>query len=77
MEKELSCNVVIHKEEIEEGKSVYVAECEELSVSDFGDTPEEAILHLKEALKLLISVDPEKAEPLKKDQSLLVTRVYL
>jgi len=77
MEKELSCNVVIHKEEVEEGKSVYVAECEELSVSDFGDTPEEAILHLKEALKLLISVDPEKAEPLKKDQSLLVTRVYL
>jgi len=25
MAKDLSCNVVIHKEEIEEGKSVYVA----------------------------------------------------
>ncbi len=76
MIQELSCNVVIHKEELD-GKSVYVAECEELSISDFGDTPEEAIEHLKEALRLLISVEPEKAEPLKKDRPLMVTRVYL
>ncbi|MDO8508322.1 MAG: hypothetical protein Q7S27_01410 [Nanoarchaeota archaeon] len=77
MAKDLSCNVVIHKEEIEEGKSVYVAECEELSVSDFGDTPEEAIHHLREALKLLISVDPDKAEVLKKEENVMITRLYL
>ena len=77
MAKELSCNVVIHKEEVEEGKSVYVAECEELSVSDFGDTPEEAIHNLREALKLLISVDPAKAETLKREENVMVTRLYL
>ena len=77
MAKELSCNVVIHKEEIEEGKSVYVAECEELFVSDFGDTPEEAIHNLKEALKLLISVDPDKAEALKREENVMITRLYL
>ena len=77
MSKDLSCNVVIHKEEIEEGRSVYVAECEELSVSDFGDTPEEAIHNLREALKLLISVDPDKAEALKREENVMITRLYL
>ena len=77
MSKDLSCNVVIHKEEVEEGKSVYVAECEELSVSDFGDTPEEAIHNLREALKLLISVDPAKAEALKREENVMITRLYL
>ena len=76
MAEELSCNVTIHKEEMD-GKSVYVAECEELSINDFGDTPEEAINNLKEALKLLISVEPEKAEPLKKQEPLMTTKIYL
>lgn len=76
MEKELSCNVAIHTENVE-GKQMYLAECEELSITDFGDTPEEAVLNLKNALKLLFSVEPEKAEVLKKERPLFVTRVYL
>lgn len=76
MAQELSCNVVIHTEEVE-GKTMYLAECEELSISDFGETPEEAINNLKEALRLLISLEPEKAEPLKKQQPLFTTRIQL
>ncbi|MBI2452484.1 type II toxin-antitoxin system HicB family antitoxin [Candidatus Pacearchaeota archaeon] len=76
LSKELSCNVVIHKEDLE-GKPVYVAECEELSVSDFGDSPEDALNNLKEALRLLISVEPEKADLLKKEEPVLLTRLYL
>lgn len=76
MKSELSCNVVIHTEEVE-GKIVYVAECEELGISDFGDTPEEAIHHLREALRLLISVEPQKAESLRRNQNIMITRLYL
>ena len=51
MEKEISCNVSIITEKMQD-KEVYLARCEELGISDFGDTPEEAIEHLKTAIKL-------------------------
>jgi len=76
MSEQLSTNVVIHKEKVGD-KEMYVAECEELSISDFGETPEEAIINLKKALQLLISVEPEKAIPLKKEEPLLTTKLYL
>ena len=73
---DLSCSIVIHVEELE-GRVVYVAECEELGVSDFGYTPQEAIENLKKALNLLISVEPEKAQALKASQPVMVTRISL
>lgn len=76
MEKELSCNVTIHTEELE-GKRVYIAECEELDINDFGYTPEEAVENLKKALELLISVEPEKASLLTKEKPLFTTRIQL
>ena len=72
----LSFSVVLRIEELE-GKPVYTAECEELGVSDFGDTPQEAIAHLRNAIRLLISTEPEKASALKTDQPDMVTRVLL
>jgi predicted RNase H-like HicB family nuclease len=52
MENELSCNVSLH-EEILEGKRVFVAECAELGVSDFGDTIDEALDNLRKGINLL------------------------
>ncbi len=76
MEEELSCNVAIFTE-IMNGKKIYLARCEELGVSDFGDTPEEALNNLKTAIKLLIEVEPLKKEDLKKERPLMVTRLML
>ncbi len=74
--EKLACNVVIHTEKLN-GKIVYVADCEELGVSDFGYTPEEALGNLRKALKLLISAEPEKAEALKIGKHVMVTRMFL
>jgi len=60
-EKELSCNVSILTEDMED-KTVYLARCEELSISDFGDTPEKAIEHLKIAMRMLLEEEPGKKE---------------
>ena len=76
MENQLSCNVSIITEKIDD-KLVYLARCEELGISDFGDTIEEALKHLRTSLTLLIKYDSSKAEPLKKIQPLLTTRLFL
>lgn len=76
MEKVLSCNVSILAEEDKE-KKVYLARCEELGISDFGDTPEEAIENLKIAMRLLIEEDPSKKSLLEKDKPLMTTRIFI
>ena len=76
MEKNLSCSVVIHTEE-HEGEQVYVAECEELGVSDFGDTLEEAIENLKKGLRLLIEAEPSKAKALRGQKPFMITKILL
>ena len=76
VEEGLSFNVVLNKEDTGEGE-FYLAECEELGISDYGETPEKAIEHLKNGIKLLISVEPQKADLLRKGNPLLTARVYL
>ncbi len=76
MNNKLSCNVSIITEKMRK-KLVYIARCEELGVSDFGDTVEEAIKNLKISLGLLIKHDPSKADLLKKEKPLLTTRIFL
>ena len=76
VEKELSCNVSILTENMGK-KMVYLARCEELGMSDFGDTPEEAIQNLRIGMKMLIEADPSKKEPLLKQKSLMTTRILL
>ena len=76
MEKKLSCGVSIHEEKLD-GKMVFVAECEELGVSDFGDTIKEALDNLKQAISLLLEEAPEKAEILEKEEPVMVTRLFL
>jgi len=76
MENQLSCNVSMH-EELLEGKKVYVAECIELGISDFGDTVGEALSNLKKAIALLLEEAPEKKELLEQPKQLLTTRIFL
>lgn len=76
MEDKLSCNVEIHEEELD-GGIVYVAECIELGVSDFGESVDEALKNLKNAIYLLLEEAPEKQVLLTQQKNAMVTRLYL
>ncbi|MEK6894699.1 MAG: type II toxin-antitoxin system HicB family antitoxin [Nanoarchaeota archaeon] len=76
MEEELSMSVTLHEEELEDGK-VFVSDCVELGVSDFGDTIDEAINNLKNGINLLLREAPEKRKLLQRKEPGLVTRVSL
>lgn len=76
MEKKLSCGVSIH-EEIMDEKKVFVAECVELGISDFGESVDEALKNLKNAIKLFLEEAPEKEELLEKEEPIFVTRLFL
>tara|TARA_Y100000310_G_C20640778_1_gene793769 strand:- start:118 stop:315 length:198 start_codon:yes stop_codon:yes gene_type:complete len=58
MESETSFNAII-TEELQDDKTIFNATCEELGITDFGDTPEEAVENLKKGLELL-SQESEK-----------------
>jgi len=72
----MSCGVSVH-EEIMDGKKVFVVECAELGISDFGETIDEAFSNLKNAIALLLKESPEKRELLEKQEPILVTRLFL
>ena len=55
MAKQLSCGVSIHEEELED-KKVFVAECVELGINDFGESIDEALSNLKGAISLGIDL---------------------
>ena len=76
MDERLSFSVELH-EEMLEGKKVFVAECIELGVSDFGDNIDEALTHLKEGINLLLEEHPEKREILRREEPILMTRLVL
>ena len=75
-EDKLSFDAII-TEEINEDKKLFNATCEELGVTDFGDTPEEAIENLKKGLELLFEVEPSKREILMKKKPLMVKKIFL
>ncbi len=77
MEKKLSFSVSMHEEKLSDGTKVFVVECIELGVSDFGETLKEAINNLKNAVQLLLEEAPEKKELLEKEEPLMVTRIFL
>ena len=76
MEEKLSCSVSVHEEKMD-GERFFVAECNELGVSDFGRTINEALSNLKKGINLLLEESPEKRYLLKEDESTLVTRIFL
>ena len=76
MEKEISFSAVLHEEELD-GNTVFVADCVELGVSDFGDSVAESLSNLKKGISLLLEEAPEKKVLLSKKEPVLVTRVVL
>jgi len=76
MENKLSCNITVHEEKMEEEK-VFVVECEELGVSDYGSSIGEAIENLKVGIGLFLEEVPEKKELLMKPEPLMVSRLFL
>ena len=71
-----SISITIHEEQLE-GNKVFVADCVELGISDFGDSIDEAIFNLKNGVNLLLEVAPEKKIFLQRENPVLVTRVSL
>lgn len=76
MKNKLSCGVSIHEEDMN-GKRVFVVECIELGVSDFGNSVEEALNNLKDGIVLLLEECPEKKELLEREEPVMVTRLFL
>ena len=76
MEQKLSFSVSIHEEILEE-KKVFVAECIELGISDFGDSLDDALNNLKTAINLLLEESPEKRELLESEEPVFITRLIL
>ena len=76
MEEKLSCSVTLHEEDLD-NKRVFVADCLELGVSDFGDDVDEALDNLKNGIILLLEEAPEKKKLLQKEEPVFVTRLIL
>ena len=76
MEDKLSFRVTLHEEDLD-NKKVFVADCMELGVSDFGDSIDEAISNLKGGISLLLEEAPEKRQLLIKENPVMVTRIFL
>jgi predicted RNase H-like HicB family nuclease len=72
----LSCGVSIHEENMD-GKRVFVAECSELGISDFGENMDEALNNLKSAIGLFLEEAPEKRQLLEKQEPVFLTRLFL
>jgi len=77
MEKEkLSFDVIISEEKLK-GKTIFVVKCESLGIASQGFTLDEALKNIKEAVNLYLEEMPEKKEILKKEEPILVTRLFL
>lgn len=76
MEGEVSFSAVLHEEELD-GKNVFVADCVELGISDFGNSVDESLGNLKKGVSLLLEEAPEKKALLKTKEPVFVTRVVL
>jgi len=66
----------VHEEELD-GKKIFIVDCAELGISDFGDNLDEALENLKKGIILLLEEAPEKKELLIKPSPLMVTRLFL
>jgi len=76
--EELSVNIAVREEQMED-KKVFIVNNEELGVSDFGDTLDEALENFKKAVKLYLDAYPEKREVLVRERTrpILVSRILV
>lgn len=77
MEEEININISVREEQME-NKRVFVVNNEDLGVSDFGDTLDEAINNFRISMKEYLESYPEKKEMLKRERSpVLVSNINL
>ena len=65
MENRYRANIVINKEKLSNGEDVFVVHCTNLGIASQGNTTEEAIRMIKEAIELYLEEQPEAYEELK------------
>ncbi len=69
MEEKYIADIVINKEKLSDDKDMFVVHCTNLGISSQGNTTEEAIEMIKEAIELYLEEQPEAYEELKAKQS--------
>lgn len=57
-------DIVISKEKLSNGESIFVAHCTSLGIASQGKTIDEAMKNIKEAVELYLEEQPEKYEEL-------------
>ena len=57
-------DIVINKERLSDGSPIFVAHCPSLGIASQGETLEEALQNIKEAVELYLEEQPEKGEEL-------------
>jgi predicted RNase H-like HicB family nuclease len=64
MESTYRADIVINKEKLSNGEDVFVVQCTSLGIASQGNTTEEAIKNIKEAIELYLEEQPEAYEEL-------------
>lgn len=75
MEGKYFADVVINKEKLSDEKSVFVAHCTNLGIASQGETTEEAMKNIKEAIELYLEEQPEKYDELNSTEELPIFSV--
>ena len=59
MTEKCFADIVINKERLSDGSDVYVAHCSNLGITSQGETTEEAMKNIREAIELYLEERPE------------------
>jgi len=68
MENKYFADIVINKEKLSDDKDVFVVKCTNLGIASQGDTTEEAIKNIKEAIELYLEEMPEAYDELSSEK---------
>jgi len=69
MENDYFADIVINKEQLDDGSDIYVVHCTNLGIASQGKTQEEAIEMIKESVELYLEEQPEDFELLRKSEN--------
>ncbi len=64
MEKKHYVEIVINKEKLSDGSTIFVARCPSLGIASQGNDMDEAVKNIKEAVGLYLEEQPEKYDEL-------------
>ena len=61
-------DIIINEEKLSDGKTAFVVHCTNLGIASQGDTTEEAVKNIKEAIELYLEEEPEDFNLLRKEE---------